>query len=238
MAILFMSKIEIKHNKILPSRIKQLNVMANDGDMMAASLLGKLIIDGEKCSNRDADEGIGWLELSAQNNNSDAIWTLANYYYDNGDYENAFKNYERNYLLKENNESIINMAYIERKGLFKSLQEYNFKEILLEIINKNNNIFAIINYVMYCISNLNGKNDWMNIMKIIERINENDEDFKRAIEWWNNLALLGDGEGDLVLCLLMYTNKITSNIDNKNMIQRFKAANEYGFKIPYEVIGL
>lgn len=235
-AILFISQIEFIRNKILPGRIKQLKAMAKYGDVQAASLLGKIIIDEKKCKDRDKDEGIKWLELAAQNNEIEAVWTLACYYYDNGYYENAFKNFERNYLLEKDNTSIINMAYIDRKGLFKSLKEYNFKEILLEIINKDNDNFAIINYVMYCIPNLNDKNDWMSMMKIIERVDENNKDFKNVVEWWNELSLSGDGEGDLVLWLLMYTNKITSNIDNKNIIQRFKVANEYGFKIPYEVI--
>lgn len=237
-AILFISSIEIEHNEIPQLRINQLRTIANGGNLEAASLLGKLIIGKGKSESKNVDEGIELLNLAVQNNNINAIWTLADYYYDTGEYEKAFKHYEKSYLLDKNIEAIINMAYIHRKGLFKSSTEYNFKEILFNIINKNNNNFATINYVMYCLSNCNDVSDWTNIIKLIERIDENNKDFKEVVKWWNQLSLSGDSEGDLVLGLLMYTNKITSNIDNKNIIQRFKVANECGFKIPYEVIGL
>ncbi|MCL2578343.1 MAG: hypothetical protein FWE27_09935 [Defluviitaleaceae bacterium] len=58
-----------------------------------------------------------------------------------------------------------------------------------------------------------------------------DQHYDEMISWWVKLANKNDCEGDLVLGLLMFFDKLIPEYDGKNIYSRLQAASVGGFPI-------
>ena len=174
------------------------------------NLIGKTNYNYDKVLNYACDD---------EDSNYNFAWKL----YKQGSYQAAFKAFENsNKTTRE-----LNMAYMLRKKLVYD-DKYSVEKLLKPLVEKNNS-FAIVNYTLCYIEN----NSWEAAIELLSRINVPDDEI---INWWHNLSLEGDKEGDLVLGLLMYIGKLENDPNGISAKERLSIAVSAGYKIPDYII--
>ena len=95
--------------KNLPEAANWLLQAAQDGNDDAARLYGSLMLTGGEGLTPNGEEGVKWLKKFADEGQVSAVRELAEYYYDQKDYKNAFAYYQQLINLGVNNSSVYYM---------------------------------------------------------------------------------------------------------------------------------
>ncbi len=203
---------------------------AKAGYNQAMAVLGSRLIDGDRMR-QDIPEGIKLCIASIDKGNADAANTLGFYFYKSGNFIQSVNFFKKGMLLG-NYLSKINLSYMIRKGEYPNYSGTpNIEELLGDLVKINRYTFALINYSLYLISNLNTTIDWIEADYCISLIDyDNTSDIDSAVNWWQNLSNQGDLEGDLVLGWLCLRKKV-SDPEELSVKERFAKAKQI-YNIP------
>jgi|GEM_PF-3227322 len=213
----------IKFNTDLVHKLNQLVEVPNERNREAAALIYAGI--KEQLIKKYTKYDLGNLYYLAYN----VLSTDKAYeYYDVKDYENAFLELAK--VLNSGDLNVVNdMAYMLRRGDANS-DIYTVKELLTPFV-KDNNPLAIVNYVLEIIENVSEQQIFDEALDLLKKLDTSNADYKNVISWWQQLSNQNDPEGDLVLGMLMYVDKLDKDSDVKDMKMRLQTAKAAGYEI-------
>ena len=195
----------VKQNK--PEGEKWLRKAVEAGEAQAMAELGWRLIDGDGVE-QNIIEGINLCKAAIDKGNSDAASILGFSLYKSKDYNQSIYCFEKGLLLGSDS-CKINLSYAIRKGKYPNYHGTpSIEELLSDLVNKERNTFALINFALYIVSDLYISNDWVKADNYISLINNTDnENIDNATNWWQTVSDEGDFEGDLVLGWLCVKGK-------------------------------
>ncbi|SIR68643.1 SIR2-like domain-containing protein [Peribacillus simplex] len=136
---------------------------------------------------------------------SDAYISRAFYYYQKGDSLTAADNFMMAFELGETLAGINLFYLIRKKEILPSISHYNMEELITPKLDEKDP-FALINQALNLIQN--DSENWQEADTLISQIGIGPIKTNEVKDWWHNLSISGDAEGDLVLAWLIRHNLI------------------------------
>lgn len=148
-------------------------------------------------------------------------------------YTNGFKKAaEQSFLIlieydNDNESAMLNLAFMKRRG--ETCITTQTTDYLLDCYTNKGDALWCVNKALCFVSGAeNHERDWDKAINVLENATEN---FENAVEWWDNVSVVGEKENNIVELMLSYVDKF-GVVDFKSREARIEQAKNDGYVTP------